>query len=333
PAIADELVQRGAGDAAQRALVLVGELTQEVLDEERDVVAALAQGRQRHAHDVEPVEQVFAELALLHQAAEIAVGGDEDAHVDLDGALGADAAQLALLQDAQELDLHRRWHLAHLVEEQGAAVGDLEEAAALGVGAGEGAAHVAEERGLEQRLGDGGARLGDEGLAAARTVVVDGAGDELLAGAALAVDDDGQRGIGHAIEQAEQLEHARRPANQVVVVVADGERGARGADLFVQLAELDGLLGDLLLQRAVERVDRLLCAREVGEEARVLDGDGGLLGEIADERDLGVAEGAGAQAVVGVDAADGAALDGERDGQDRAQLEIADGEGGLEAFV
>ena len=42
------------------------------------------------------------------------------------------------------------------------------------------------------------------------------------------------------------------------------------------------------------------------EQARVLDGDGGLLGQIADERDLGVAEGAGAQAVVGVDAADDA---------------------------
>ena len=84
------------------------------------------------------------------------------------------------------------------------------------------------------------------GLAAARTVVVDGARDQLLAGAALAVDDDGERRVGDAIEQAEELEHARRPANQVVVVVADRQRGAARAHLLVQLAELERLLGDLL---------------------------------------------------------------------------------------
>ena len=151
-------------------------------------------------------------------------------------------------------------HLADLVEEERAAVGDLEEAAALGVGAGEGAAHVAEERGLEQRLGDGGAGLGDERLAAARAVVVDGARDELLAGAALAVDDDGERGVGHAVEQAEELEHARRPANQVVIVVADGERGAARAHLLVQLAELDAPAWRPPAAAAVERVD-LAAAR------------------------------------------------------------------------
>ena len=87
------------------------------------------------------------------------------------------------------------------------------------------------------------------------------------------------------------------------------------------------------LQLAVELVDLALRVGEVAEEARVLDGDRGLLGEVADERHVGVAERAGAQAVVDVDAADDAPLDRERNGEHRAQLQIGDGERGFEALV
>ena len=78
-------------------------------------------------------------------------------------ALAADRAHLAVLQDAQQLGLHRERHLADLVEEERPAVGDVEEAGARRRRAGEGAAHVPEERRLEERLGDARAVLADEG--------------------------------------------------------------------------------------------------------------------------------------------------------------------------
>ena len=55
-----------------------------------------------------------------------------------------------------------------LVEEDRAAVRDLEQALLVGVRAGEGAALVAEELALEQRVGQRGAVLRDEALALAR---------------------------------------------------------------------------------------------------------------------------------------------------------------------
>ncbi len=55
-------------------------------------------------------------------------------------------------------------HLADLVEEDGALGGVAEEALAVAVGAGEGAAHVAEELALQEVLGDGAAVDADEGL-------------------------------------------------------------------------------------------------------------------------------------------------------------------------
>ena len=53
--------------------------------------------------------------------------------------------------------------LPHLVQEEGAAVGRLEEALLVLVGVGEGALHVAEQLALQQRVGKGPAVDGDEG--------------------------------------------------------------------------------------------------------------------------------------------------------------------------
>ena len=63
--------------------------------------------------------------------AQVAVGGGDEPHVDLDVAGVADAANLALLDGAQELDLHRGRNLGDLVEKQRAAVGRREEALVL----------------------------------------------------------------------------------------------------------------------------------------------------------------------------------------------------------
>ena len=98
----------------------------------------------------------------------------------------ADAPDRAVLQHAQQLGLHRRAGIGDLVEEQRAAVGDFEQASAIAVGAGERAAHVAEQLALEQRLGYGAAIDRDERARLARTVIVQRARDQLLAGPALA---------------------------------------------------------------------------------------------------------------------------------------------------
>jgi CheY-like chemotaxis protein len=89
--------ERGAfTDAKERKLGKL-ELAQ------RDAAAALAQRRQREGDDVEPVEEVLAELSLAHEGLEVAVGGRQDAHVDPDGVLTAHALDGALLQGAEQL--------------------------------------------------------------------------------------------------------------------------------------------------------------------------------------------------------------------------------------
>ena len=135
--------------------------------------------------------EVAAELALGHVLFEVAVGGGDHADVDFDRLVAADALEGVAFQDAEELGLGGGVHLADFVEHEGAFVGLLELADLAFGGAGEGAFLVAEELAFEERLGEGGAVEADEGSFAAGAGVVDGAGDEFLADAAFAADQDG----------------------------------------------------------------------------------------------------------------------------------------------
>ena len=148
-----------------------GEAAEEVVREHEDVAAALAQRRQLDVDDVEAVVEVLAEAALLHLGGEVAVRRGDDAHVDRDGLVAADALERPLLEHAEELHLHGRRDLADLVEEERAAVGLLEAADAPLVRAGERALLVAEELALEERLGERRAVERDEGRLRARALL------------------------------------------------------------------------------------------------------------------------------------------------------------------
>src|SRR5690606_3422920 len=132
--------------------------------------------------------------AGLDLLGEVAVGGGDDADIDLEAARRADAGEAPLLEDAQELGLHVQRHLADLIEEKRAALGRLEEARLLLVGAGEGASLVAEERACGQRFWERGAVDGDQAVIAAGRGVMDDRGADLLARAGLAMDQDGRVG-------------------------------------------------------------------------------------------------------------------------------------------
>ena len=96
-----------------------------------------------------------------------------------------------LLQDAQQFGLQPGSQFADFVEEDRAAVGALELPLLQSDRSGEGAYLMPEELAFEQRFGNSGAVEGHERLARAGAVAVDGTGDQFLAGAALASDQDG----------------------------------------------------------------------------------------------------------------------------------------------
>ncbi len=148
--------------------------------------------------------------------AEVLVGRREHANVDVNDVLAADARDVPGLHGAQHLGLRHELHVADLVEEERSPVGLLEETAALEHRAGERALLVAEQLALDELPRDRRAVHLHEGAVGARAEAVQGAGDKLLAGAALAGDEDRGLGGGDLLELPEEALDDRAAADHLV---------------------------------------------------------------------------------------------------------------------
>jgi len=96
--------------------------------------------------------------------------------------LAADPLEGLLLKHPQHLRPEGEWHVADLVEEQGATVALFELADALAVGAGERAFLVTEQLAFQQVFRNRGAVQSQERRPVPPAVLVDRAGDPFLAG-------------------------------------------------------------------------------------------------------------------------------------------------------
>ena len=151
----------------------------------------------------------------------------DDPHVHPARLRRTDALELAFLQHPQQLGLDVRGELADLVEEDRAAVRELEAALPHRHRAGERAALVAEQLALDQRRRQRRAVHAHERVTAAAAPAVHRAREQLLARAGLAEDHDrgvGRRHLEHPVECDAQR---RRIADDVFEVVGVDARPAR----------------------------------------------------------------------------------------------------------
>src|SRR5262249_42572040 len=73
------------------------ELGDKELHQESNIAGAFPERRQYEWKHIEPIEQVLAKLPFTDRPGQIAIGGSDDAHIDLDRLRAADAFELALL--------------------------------------------------------------------------------------------------------------------------------------------------------------------------------------------------------------------------------------------
>ncbi len=235
----------------------------------RDVFRALPQRRQDEREDVEAVVEVFAEGRLRRlgdHSREVAVRGRHEADVHANRPRAAQPLELLLLQNAEQLGLEFRRDVADLVEEQCPLVRQLKAAHLLADGAGEGALLVAEQLALQEAGGDGGAVELDERALAAGAQVVKGPGDELLARAGLAADQDGRAGGRDRLDLREHPAQGGALPDDLAEIVL-------GAGFLFQV-------GLLLRELVLESLDLL-------EGEGILDGEGDLIGDELEEADVG----------------------------------------------
>src|SRR5581483_10993108 len=262
PIVREQHAPRVVADAAHRLLELAVVAFDEEVDQRQDVFLALPQRRNKDGDDGETVIKVLAEVAFAHCLLEIAIRSGNDAHVYLHVAHAADTTDDLVFKHAQQFGLEQAGELADFVKEQRAAVGHFEQTLLHRLGVGEGALFVAEEFGFHQRLGDGGAVDGDERLLLARALVMNGFGDQVLAGAALALNQDGGGFAGGDFaHKAHQLGHLGGLADDLVVSRAAADFTAQGLDFAAQLVGFERVLdGDVEFVEVERLADEVVGA-------------------------------------------------------------------------
>ena len=213
----------------------------EMLEQQQDVLVALAQRRNSQRRDVEPVVQVGAEPALIRGYPQVLLGRGDDPDIQGDRLVAAEPFDHPLLQQAQQLDLHIQAHALDLVEEQRAAVGEFELADAPLLRAGEGARLVAEQFAFHHRFGERPGVDRDEGAVAPAGQVVQRPGNHLLAGARFAENQYIGLGPGQRADLFAQTQHRlglSEQARRQLLPVGQGQ--AQGAVVQHQLAQRQG---------------------------------------------------------------------------------------------
>ena len=158
-------------------------LGEEFADEERDVLLALAKRGDEERHDVQTIEEVFAEVALGDLFFEVLVCGGDEAHIDTDGLRSADGREHLVVEGGEHFSLGLEAHVADFIEEERARVGAFEGTPLLKRTARLRAVTIAEEFGFDVIFGDGGAVEFYEDAVTTKAFGMDGASDEFLASA------------------------------------------------------------------------------------------------------------------------------------------------------
>ncbi len=237
-----------------------------------------AQGRDIDRNHVEPVVEVFAKRSVFERGAQVAIGGSDQPHVDLDGARAAQALEFALLQHAEKFDLDGGRHVSDFIEKESAFVGEFEFARLAGGGSGEGPFFVAEEFALQKILGDRRAVDFDEGTGSAARFFVDGAGDEVFAHSAFAAQQNGGVGGRNAFDGGEHFLHFGTDRDDVGMAVLLSKGFAKRAVLFAQAGVIEFLvhhhphldererLEDVIAGAGFHRLNRCLNRAERGHD-------------------------------------------------------------------
>src|SRR5207249_6715074 len=122
-AIVSDNLHRRVGNVFGLAAVSAGELLEILGAQRRHIFGVLPQRRHEEGNDVEPVEEVLAEVASLDLLLQVLVGGGDDADIYREVICGAERREALLLDNAQDLGLSAQAHIADFVQEKRAAMG------------------------------------------------------------------------------------------------------------------------------------------------------------------------------------------------------------------
>ena len=192
PPILPEHIFRLRRQSRRPLLELPAESVDEIACENRDVLPPVPKRWDRDGKDRQPKIQVLTELPRGDRCAEILVRRRHDPNINLQGYRTPNPLESSLLDRPQDLRLERERQITDLIKEERAAVGHLELAWLSGNRTGERSLLISEQLRLQQRFRNRGAVDRHERAINSATERMQSAGEQFLAGSALAAQQDGR---------------------------------------------------------------------------------------------------------------------------------------------
>jgi hypothetical protein len=181
-----------------------------------NVLASLAQWWQRDRQDIEPVVQIFAELALGDQLLQVTLATRDDPDVDRHHSRPTEALDGTILQHAEQLHLHRQRHVVNVIEEKRAAFRQFETARSIFDRPSEGAPLVTKQFRFDQGLREQSAAHRNEGSVFAAAGLMDEGGGHLFPRAAFARDEHRAIAVADDAQKLEDRPHSSTAADDNV---------------------------------------------------------------------------------------------------------------------
>jgi len=203
------------GNVANGGLILLAETGNEILHQQRDVLRPLSQRREVNGNDFEPPVKIFPEAALLNFFLKVLIGRRDDSHIGPDVFLTTEPFKFTVLEHPQHFSLSRQGHIPDFIEKERAIAASLELPDMGSFRTGKSSPFMSEQLALKQGFGNCRAVDGQKRGILAVTVVIDGAGHQLLAGPTFARDEDGHVLGGNLPDKLINLLHPPMPADDL----------------------------------------------------------------------------------------------------------------------
>ena len=209
PMIAGQLVQGVLGErlAVDRQSVGGAVPRQQAMGQRGNIGRTLAQRREPDRERVDPVVEILTESLVPHVVIQRPVRRRDQAEVGFDGAMAPETLVAVLFEHPQQLGLRHEREVPDFVEEQRAVVCQLQPARLAIVSARKRPLFVAEDLGLEERVGQRRAVERLEVAGATATKLVNHSGDDFLAGAGGTQDEHGDVRLSRGADPFEHDEH------------------------------------------------------------------------------------------------------------------------------
>ena len=215
--------------------------------------------------DAEAIEKILAKFTPLDEVLEVLIRGRDQPQIDFNSPDAAQRLDHAVFQHTQQLYLRGSTHFTDLVQEEGPAMGQKKPSGFGLFRIRKGALFVAKQLRFEQVFRDGCTIDRDERAPCSWTRIVDGSGQQFLAGPALSRNQDRRIRYGNVSRQSLHRGELRRCTDDLVESELFAEALAQAEVFESQPAHvqrpLDHDLQLIIVDRLTDVVERPLFRR------------------------------------------------------------------------